>query len=69
MNIKREVHSSDDGTIFYQSRSKGYTVISGTSLTIKVSDSSVGDNKEVCDPELEDCSTSSLEDEESGNLE
>ena len=69
LNIKREVHSSDDGTIFYQSRSKGYTVISGTSLTIKVSDSSVGDNKEVCDPELEDCSTSSLEDEESGNLE
>ena len=69
LNVKREVHSSDDGTIFYQSRSKGYTVISGTSLTIKVSDSSVGDNKEVCDPELEDCSTSSLEDEESGNLE
>ncbi|MGN1370948.1 MAG: Stk1 family PASTA domain-containing Ser/Thr kinase [Candidatus Coprovivens sp.] len=69
LNIKREVHSSDDGTIFYQSRAKGYTVISDTSLTIKVSDSSVGDNKEVCDPELEDCSNSSLEDDESGNLE
>ncbi len=71
LKIKREAHSSDDGTIFYQSRSKGYTVISGTSLTIKVSDSSAAtDDKEECDSELEDCSVSSnLEDDESGNLE
>lgn len=71
LKIKREAHSSDDGTIFYQSRSEGYTVISGTSLTIKVSDSSVTtDDKEECDSELEDCSVSSdLEDNESGNLE
>ena len=71
LKIKREAHSSDDGTIFYQSRSEGYTVISGTSLTIKVSDSSAAtDDKEECDSELEDCSVSSnLEDDESGNLE
>ena len=71
LKIKREAHSSDDGTIFYQSRSEGYTVISGTSLTIKVSDSSATtDDKEECDSELEDCSVSSdLEDNESGNLE
>lgn len=71
LKVKREAHSSDDGTIFYQSRSKGYTVRSGTSLTIKVSDNAASsDEKEECDPELEDCSTSSdLEDDESENLE
>ncbi len=72
LKIKREANSSDDGTIFYQSRKEGYTVISGTSLTIKVSDSSVDDEgEEICDPELEDCSGggSELEDDDSGALE
>jgi beta-lactam-binding protein with PASTA domain len=73
LKVKREAHSSDDGTIFYQSRREGYTVISGTSLTIKVSDSTaVESGEDDCNPDLsDDCdvSGSELEDDESGNLE
>ncbi len=58
--IKREANSSyDDGVIFYQSRKEGYTVISNTTLTIKIADSSLADPDDTCDSTLEDCSTSS----------
>ncbi len=68
LKVKREVHGTDDGTIFYQSREEGYTVISGTTLTIKISDSSSnGDEEDLCNEELEDCSE--LEDDPSESLE
>ena len=68
LKVKREVHGTDDGTIFYQSREEGYTVISGTTLTIKISDSSSnGEEEDLCNEELEDCSE--LEDDPSESLE
>ena len=67
LKVKREVHGTDDGTIFYQSREEGYTVISGTTLTIKISDSSSNGEEDLCNEELEDCSE--LEDDPSESLE
>ena len=58
LKVVREANSSyDDGVIFYQSRKEGYTVASGTTLTIKVADSTVvSEGEEIeCNPLEEVC--------------
>ncbi len=60
--VEESNNSYDEGTIFYQSRKEGYTVASGTTLTIKVA---VADTSEPeCNPLEGNCEVS--EDENLG---
>ncbi len=62
LKVERVGDSSyDNGTIFYQSRKEGYTVASGTTLTIKIADNTINSGEDDCNPLEEVCETSDEE--------